>query len=272
MSWLRKPIKGVLMDITGVLYESGQKKPIQGSVEAVKMLRDAKIPFRFVTNETTRAELELLELLHRLGFEIAENEILSCVPAALRLIEEMEYRPYLLVHPNILPEFENCNTTKPNCVVLGDAGENFSYENLNSAFEVLVDNPDAVLITLGKGKYYREQGELVLDVGAYAAALEYACDRRAIVIGKPGEKFFKMAVNDLKLRTEEVVMIGDDVVCDVGGAMSAGIRGVLVKTGKFRPGDDGRTDVRPDGVVANLLEAVQRIVAQRPQSPPGAVL
>ena len=29
-------------------------------------------------------------------------------------------------------------------------------------------------------------------------------------------------------------MIGDDIINDVGGAQSAGIKGVLVKTGKYR--------------------------------------
>ena len=30
-------------------------------------------------------------------------------------------------------------------------------------------------------------------------------------------------------------MIGDDVVTDTGGAMKAGMQGILVKTGKFSP-------------------------------------
>ena len=32
----------------------------------------------------------------------------------------------------------------------------------------------------------------------------------------------------------DLVMIGDDIEGDVGGAMSAGFQGILVKTGKFR--------------------------------------
>ena len=38
----------------------------------------------------------------------------------------------------------------------------------------------------------------------------------------------------LGLAAEEVVMVGDDVVSDVGGAQKAGVRGVLVRTGKYR--------------------------------------
>ncbi|XP_077499177.1 phospholysine phosphohistidine inorganic pyrophosphate phosphatase-like isoform X2 [Amblyomma americanum] len=172
MAWLRKPIRGILMDITGVLYESGERKAIEGSTEAVKMLRAANIPFRFITNETQKTREQLDSLLHRLGFDIYEKEIFMCVPAAKKFIHDLNYRPFLLVHPNVEAEFYECDQTQPNCVVMGDAANNFTYENLNQAFHVLIENNDSVLICLGKGKYYREHGELVMDVGPFAAALE----------------------------------------------------------------------------------------------------
>jgi hypothetical protein len=37
-SWTDRKIKGVLLDITGALFESGAKEPIEGSVEAVQRL------------------------------------------------------------------------------------------------------------------------------------------------------------------------------------------------------------------------------------------
>ncbi|KAM7286476.1 phospholysine phosphohistidine inorganic pyrophosphate phosphatase isoform X1 [Ixodes scapularis] len=234
LPWLKKPIRGLLLDICGVLYESGDTKAIAGSVEAVKMLRTSKIPFRFITNETQRTKAQLLSLLHRIGFDVYENDIFMCVPAAKKLVQEFGYRPYLLVHPNVESEFHGCDTSNPNCVVLGDAGVHMTYERLNQAFRVLIGNPEAVLMSLGKGKFYREHGELVLDVGPFAVALESACERRAIVIGKPSEQFFNMALEDMHLRADEVVMIGDDISSDVGAAQSVGFRGVLVRTGKYR--------------------------------------
>uniref|UniRef100_A0A1E1X698 Phospholysine phosphohistidine inorganic pyrophosphate phosphatase n=1 Tax=Amblyomma aureolatum TaxID=187763 RepID=A0A1E1X698_9ACAR len=268
MAWLRKPIRGVLMDITGVLYESGERKAIEGSTEAIKMLRAADIPFRFITNETQKTREQLDSLLHRLGFDIYEKEIFMCVPAAKKFIHDLSYRPFLLVHPNVESEFYECDQSQPNCVVMGDAASNFTYENLNQAFHVLIENNDSVLICLGKGKYYREHSELVMDVGPFAAALEFAAERQAIVIGKPGEEFFRLALDDLKLRADEVVMVGDDIVGDVGGAQSVGMRGVLVRTGKYRSSDENHPSVKPDGIVRNLKEAVERIVAmERPYKP-----
>jgi ribonucleotide monophosphatase NagD (HAD superfamily) len=77
----------------------------------------------------------------------------------------------------------------------------------------------------------------LLDVAPFVAALECATGRKAVVIGKPSQQFFQAAINKLGLPAEQVLMIGDDVVTDVGGAQDAGLKGALVKTGKFRTGD-----------------------------------
>jgi len=49
-------------------------------------------------------------------------------------------------------------------------------------------------------------------------------------------------------------MIGDDVVGDVKGAREAGLRGVLVRTGKFRPAHLERDDVTPDAALDSIAD------------------
>jgi ribonucleotide monophosphatase NagD (HAD superfamily) len=48
--------------------------------------------------------------------------------------------------------------------------------------------------------------------------------------------------------------VGDDLEADVGGAQAAGMKGILVRTGKFREGDLEASPVRPDAVVASLAD------------------
>jgi phospholysine phosphohistidine inorganic pyrophosphate phosphatase len=71
---------------------------------------------------------------------------------------------------------------------------------------------------LSHRKYYQEKGELVLDLGAYTAALEYACDTTAVIMGKPSKEYYSAAIESMNLMREDVVMIGDDINSDVGGA------------------------------------------------------
>ena len=72
-------------------------------------------------------------------------------------------------------------------------------------------------------------------------------------MGKPANAFFDAAVGKLGTTTAQTVMIGDDIQGDVGGAQAAGLAGVLLRTGKFRPRDlEG--DVRPDAVLDSVAD------------------
>ena len=170
----------------------------------------------------------------------------------------------MLVHENCLPDLDVHavrSDAAADCVILGDATDNFSYANMNAAFRVLVKT-GGDLYTLGRGKYYREDDELTLDVGPYTAALEYATSKEAIVVGKPSSDFFHAALRDMRVEAEDAVMVGDDVASDVGGAQAAGLRGILVRTGKFTEADERHPRVKPDGIVDNLAAVVREILAR----------
>ena len=99
-----------------------------------------------------------------------------------------------------------------------------------------------------------------MDVGPFACALEIATEKSSIVIGT--REFSLTASNDIGCATNEAVMIGDDIVSDVGGAQECGIQGVLVRTGKYRPIDENHPNVAPDRVVNNLANFIDILLAQ----------
>ncbi|KAM5142176.1 phospholysine phosphohistidine inorganic pyrophosphate phosphatase [Mantella aurantiaca] len=259
-------VRAVLLDVSGVLYDSGGPEggtAILGSVQAVCRIRQAGLKLRFCTNESQATRSQFVQKLQRFGFSISEEEVTAPGPAAKRLMQERGLRPHLLVHDDLLPEFDSIDKSDPSCVVIGDAAENFSYQKVNGAFNVLISLEKPVLISLGKGRYYKETDGLKLDVGAYMKALEYAGDVTAEVVGKPSKNFFMSALDEMGVKPEEAIMIGDDVVNDIGGAQSCGIRAVLVRTGKYRPSDETHPQVTADGYVDNLAQAVDFLLASR---------
>jgi ribonucleotide monophosphatase NagD (HAD superfamily) len=109
-------------------------------------------------------------------------QVFSSLRAAKKVIEDQQLRPLLLLHPDALPEFSSINCAEPNAVVLGLAKEAFSYDSMNAAFRLLMQQPQAPLIAIHKAKYYTAaDGQLALGPGPYAAALEFATGRTAQV-------------------------------------------------------------------------------------------
>nr|XP_032818507.1 phospholysine phosphohistidine inorganic pyrophosphate phosphatase isoform X4 [Petromyzon marinus] len=239
--WARgPPPAGLLLDINGVLYDGGGAGggvAIAGSVDAVSRIKQSGLKLRFCTNETQVTREGLALKLQRLGYAVDAGEIVAPAPAARQLLQQRGLRPHLLLHRDVLPEFDGLDVSDPNCVVLGDAAEFFT-------------------------RYYKETDGLKLDVGAYMKALEYACDVEAEVVGKPSKSFFMAAVNDMGLTPSQVLMIGDDIVNDVGGAQLCGISALQVRTGKFMPSDEHHPSVKADGVVDNLANAVDLLLSE----------
>ena len=90
-----------------------------------------------------------------------------------------------------------------------------------------------------------------LDVAPFVAALEHATGKQPKVFGKPAEAFFGAASHQLGLTRNEIVMVGDDINADIGGALAAGLRAALVQTGKYRAVDlEG--PIKPDVVLPSV--------------------
>nr|XP_027198180.1 phospholysine phosphohistidine inorganic pyrophosphate phosphatase-like [Dermatophagoides pteronyssinus] len=271
-SWLSKPIKGLLLDITGVLYESGTTNAINGSLDAISKLRHAGLPFRLVTNETMKITTKLIEKLNNFGYDFQKHEVITPGMICRQYLIDNNLRPHFLIYPDLEPEFDDIDRSNPNCVVIGDAEHYFTFERLNECFQLLMllkeqhesfNRTNNLLISLGRNRYYRQRNELIMDLGCFTAALEYGTDLEAMIIGKPSKEYFQSAIqtfNDPTITNDNIIMIGDDIIGDVQGAQNSGIRGILVRTGKYLPLNENHPFVRPDGIVDNLADAVDQIL------------
>jgi ribonucleotide monophosphatase NagD (HAD superfamily) len=100
-----------------------------------------------------------------------------------------------------------------------------------------------------------------MDIGAFIHGLEYASNKTAIIIGKPSAEFFNVVLNDMQLNADEVLMIGDDIDSDIGGAQALGVRSVLVRTGKYRDDYATASAIKPDFMLGSVAD-LPNLVAQ----------
>jgi len=128
-------IKGVLLDISGVLCDGYAAMP--GAVESMSHLRAAEISIRFLTNTTRQSKRQLIHQLQSFGISAAPDEVFTPVAAARAWLDKNGYTPHLLVHPDLEEDFADCRADGPAAVVLGDAAQRFTYDNMNVAFREL---------------------------------------------------------------------------------------------------------------------------------------
>lgn len=253
-------IEAVLLDLGGVVYVGDA--PLPGALDALRRLRASGLGLRFLTNTTRQPRRALLEKLAAMGVPVEPDELFMPSLAARRRLEAEGLAPHLLVHPALEEDFAGLPGGAPCAVVIGDAGEGFTYGALNEAFRVL--ERGAVFLALAKNRSFQDADDrLSLDAGPFVAALEYATGWEATVLGKPSHAFFAAALDSLGCGPEAAVMVGDDAEADVAGAQAAGLRGLLVRTGKYRTGDEATIAPAPAAVVDDLGAAADWILAAR---------
>jgi HAD superfamily hydrolase (TIGR01458 family) len=244
-----------LIDINGVLYTDNI--PINGAIETIDYLRDNKFSFRFISNATQSCRATLHKKLKRFGFDIREKELFTAPVATARYIRNTGMRRcYMLVTGDVYKDFKKegiLRTDKrPDHVVIGDAGKDFTYARMNKAFNSILEGAD--LIAMEKDRYWRSPNGLALCGGPYTAALEYSTGIKATLIGKPSRDFLRMALKDMKALPKNTIAIGDDLITDIAGAQRAGMRGFLVTSGKHKKKDVKKSVIKPDTVLDSIAE------------------
>jgi HAD superfamily hydrolase (TIGR01458 family) len=260
-------MRAFLIDLDGVLYVGN--RPVPGAKECLRSLEDSGYSYRFVSNSTRRARSSVAKRLRGLGYNIPEEQIFTPPLAAIRhMTSSGRNRCYLLTTGDVYRDFQEAGASivleadgsadeRADYVIVGDAGENFTFQNLNRAMRILLEG--AELLALEKDRYWREAEGLVLSAGPFVAALEYATAKTAKLMGKPSAEFFRLALEDMGASPREAAMIGDDIYTDVEGAQKMGISGVLVKTGKYREDVAKSSGVRPDLVLDSIAQLPEHL-------------
>lgn len=245
---------GYLLDIDGTILEAG--RPIDGAPEAIRTLRDRGHALLFATNTSRKSRGDVAESLRTAGVDVRDDEILSAGAAAAAWLGEQGIRRvHLLLTESAARDWTDFETdaARPEAVVVGDLGPSFDFGRLNTAFRHL--RAGARLVAAQKNRAWIDVDGWTLDAGPFVAALEYAAETEADVVGKPAPVFFRMAAAMLEQDPGSLTIVGDDLESDVAGGLAAGMRTVLVRTGKF----DGRrlAEVRPDRAPHHVIDSIR---------------
>lgn len=244
-----------LIDLDGVLHTGGSLIP--GAADALRYLKDHGYQFRVLSNTTRRSRKGLASQLSAMGLAIPLSHIFTPARAAAAFIAgKGGDGAFILATPEVVEEFGDegisAVTQGSGFVVVGDAGDLHTYGSLNQAFREIIGG--AALIALEKDRYWLGSRGMMLSAGPFVAALEYASGRKATVVGKPSGEFFMLALASMGARPERSIMVGDDPATDIGGAISHGLTGILVRTGKFGKYPEGDGSLPPARVIPSIAD------------------
>jgi len=277
-------VRALLLDMDGVLVLRGELIP--GAADALAELDTRGIPYVIGTNTSLVSRTTLARELGRAGLPVNADRIVSAASAAAAHVRRRfgQEPLYVMVAPDALAEFEGLTLLSHDAaampgasaaaVVVGDAAEEFTPRNMQSAFALLRNG--ARFVAMHKNRWWLTSAGVLLDAGAYVVGLEYVTQRRALVAGKPSRTFFAEGVRRLdelaaeidgqtdgrhRLSAGEVAVVGDDLWNDVLGGQKAGLKGVFVRSGKHGDAELARITTErggraPDAVAPSIVEVV----------------
>ncbi|KAI9632486.1 HAD-like domain-containing protein [Dioszegia hungarica] len=280
-----KGIKALLIDLNGTVHVGNDPTP--RAAEAIAKLRRAHIPFLFCSNNTKESTKDAVQRLADMGISAETEEVMTSLGACRQLVDDQKLRPYLLLSPSAKEEFAHLPVVRPDehdSVILGQHPPSLSYEALNKAFRILKGEPIAhdqnpnrpdrkpLLIAPHTSSFLQAPATsdlpagLSLGLGPFVKALESATGLEATIVGKPTRRFFEMAIERLnelypgEREAGEYAVVGDDIVNDLGaGTTELGLRRILVRTGKYRPGAEAG-ERPPDSIFDKFADLVDAIV------------
>ena len=275
---LRAAVAGVrafLLDLDGVIVLAGEAIP--GAAEALTGLERRGMPYRIVTNTSAVSRETLSRWSAKLVAPIPPERFESALSASASwTARTFRDQPlYVLASDDAKTEFAGqrllthaeagATGATAAAVVVGDSPEEATFENLNRAFRLI--RRGATLVGMHRNPWWLTPDGPTLDSGSFVVGLEFAAEVQARIIGKPSPAFFSQAVRDLRkevghdLARSEIAMVGDDVRTDVRASQRAGLRGILVLSGKHAAADvevaaRERGGRRPDAIARDLSEVI----------------
>ena len=248
--------KGIISDMDGVIYRG--KNLIPGANEFVQRIKQAGVPFLFLTNATESTPAQLLEKLASRGISglVEANFITASMTTAMFLqVQHPGARVHVIGESglSIALEQAGCHLVDnaADYVVVGKTLEfNFAQMKLatrliDQGAKFIGTNPD-IIDPMDDGNEPA--------CGAILASIACATGKTPYIVGKPNALMMTLATRKLGLHPDDAVMIGDRMDTDIRGGMEAGMTTCLVLTGVSSRADIEHFPYRPDYVFTSIAE------------------
>lgn len=260
--------KGFIFDMDGVLYRG--KQPLPGVQVLFDALTLRGIRFLLATNNSMALPSGYVARMAEMGVTISEGDVQTSATATRDYLQDLlpAGSKVLAVGMPALSQilvdgtgFEVATVETPAdeiaAVVVG-LDLQFTYAKLQRATDAI--NAGARFVATNADATLPHEGGFQPGAGSIVAAIATASGVLPVVVGKPEPVMMEKGIQQLGLRAEEVVMVGDRLDTDILAGYRAGTTTALVLTGVAKREDLSTADPLPDYVFADLPALTQELV------------
>ena len=253
-------IRGLAIDMDGTVYKG--MKVIPGATDFIKDLKKKGIPFRFVTNNSSKGRRHYYEKLKKLGFEVEMEDVLTSGIATLEYLRE-KY-PGKSVYPlgteSYVSEVKEygipIDENDPDIVLLS-FDTTITYDKINKAYQFLMGR--AEFIATHPDDLCPTEDGYDVDIGPFIMMFEYLTKKKATVVGKPNRLLLDMASSQMGIKSDEIAMVGDRLYTDMRMAWDNNIPSILVLTGETTLDDLKDSDIKPTYILNSVTEIIGKV-------------
>lgn len=253
--------QGYFIDLDGTMYKGKEKIP--SAPGFIHRLRQAGKQVMFLTNNSTKTPAEVatnLQTNH--GIEAYPEEVYtSALATADYLKANVKERPktaYVVGEEGLKVAIQaagfTLTPTKPSYVVVG-LDTQVTYQKLETA--VLDILAGATFVGTNADSNLPNEKGLTPGAGSLIKLVEYATTVggvKPIMIGKPETLIMELALKRSGLKSDQVVMVGDNYRTDILAGIHSQMDTLLVYTGVSTPEQVAKQVQQPTHTVRTLDE------------------
>jgi len=253
-------IKGLLIDLDGVLVKGKAMKPFPDAADFVALLRDEHIPFRIVTNNSTKTPEGIVRRLQENGIPILSQEIVSPLSICPQVLQERGVETLFVMGSDGLKEYLAANgflvkTEATVDAVLVAQDRTLSFQETKIAITAIKSHGAALFAMNDNRVILDDDGMVFPGAGAICRMLIYAADYEGhyVHFGKMGERYNQTVFEEFHQDKATLAIISDDLYTDITGFQEEGLMGIFITSGKYGV-DDISTGMKPDAIFDSLSE------------------
>jgi 4-nitrophenyl phosphatase len=263
------PLEAVVLDLDGVVYRG--KAAIPGAAKSINWMVRHGLKVFYLTNNSTQSRTDYVTRLQDMGIPCDEEMVFSSGYASALYLQKYGKGTTVLVvgEDGLADELKavgvrvvrTYGNSHIDFVVVG-MDRKFTYQKMFDAQQAILHG--ATFIASNRDPVYPVEGGVIPGGGSVVAAIEAACGKKPLLMGKPSPSILKLLLAKAGVAPSQALVIGDRLDTDIGCGRRTGAWTLAVLTGvtSREEAESAPERLRPHWILESLADVPKFLTAE----------